>query len=95
MLGSSSLVEVIGSVFVAAGRGVILGQDTGQSFGGIAGRSGTEVILATVCRNAGFPSETLSQDRKVGLGRFGGVEFFFSPSMTLPSVPSHSNVRVL
>jgi len=37
----------------------------------------------------------LSQDRKVGLGGFGGVEFFFfSPSMTIPFVPSHSNVKV-
>lgn len=51
------------------------------------GRSGTEAILATVCCNAGFPSETLSQDRKVGLGRFGGVEFFFFSLNDIPFRP--------
>ena len=45
--------------------------------------------------NAGFSFERLSQDRKVGLGGFGGVEYTPPPPMTLPILPPHSNLRVL
>lgn len=79
---SSSLVGGVGPVFVAVSGGVISRWD---EFGGIVGRSGS-------C-SVGFSFERLSQDRKVGLGGFGGVEYTPPPPMSL--VPPHSNVRVL